>query len=98
MRPSPRWQYAAAAYQFLGTAQGQWGLRHGCGLALWEHVAEFSSYPSRAEIQRIYETVGRNQARYDEGTLIPALRKLWQSRMARESQLAAQYLNSSAAA
>lgn len=100
MKGESRWRYRVQANQFLTTSQGQWALRHGCGVALWEHVAEFSSYPSRSEIQRIYDSVQRNMAtfsqEYGSGPMV-ALAKFWQARMAREQQLAQQFLQPSAA-
>lgn len=90
-----RWRYQAQAYQFLATAQGQWGLRHGCGLALWEHVAEFSSFPSRNEIQRIFEAVNRNRECVESGNLgicAGPLTAIWQRRMEIEAELARQHL------
>ncbi len=35
-----RWPFALQAYDALATAQGQWCLRHSCGLAYWERIAE----------------------------------------------------------
>lgn len=96
MMGETRWRYQGQADQFLRTAQGQWALRHGCGRALWEHVAEFSSYPSRSEIQRIYEAVQRNQARSDAGELNSAFQAMWDHRLLVESRLANQFLQAAA--
>lgn len=100
MMGSSRWRHQAQAYQFLATAQGQWGLRHSVGLALWEHVAEHGDYPSRSEIQRIYETVQRNHERVAAGNLGvcgPALTAIWEKRMECERELAEKHLIGAAA-
>lgn len=94
MMGESRWRWPRQADQYMATPQGQWALRHGCGLALWEHVAEFGTYPSRNEIQRQYEGVERNRARF-EGELvgvIATLATMWKARMKREAELAEQFL------
>lgn len=93
-----RWRWRSQADQYMATSQGQWALRHGCALALWEHVAEFGTHPSRNEIQRQYECTQRNRARF-EGELVgvlASLSEMWRTRERREDQLAQQWLQAAA--
>lgn len=115
-----RWPFAPQAYEALETAQGQWCLRHSCGLAYWERIAEgavrkdergnrIQIQPPQPrdtpldprEVREIHDAVQRNRESVASGAGGPFASRfaaIWHKRETRESHLAAQYLNSSAAA
>lgn len=100
-KPVDRWEFIASADAYMLTAQGQWALRHGCGLAAWEFVAERNQYPDRDELKRIAEKVASNADRaagLDPANALSAtLLKVWRTMRSKEAALAERFLQDRAA-
>jgi hypothetical protein len=86
-----RWPNIAEADAFMATDYGQWSIRNGCALAAWEHVAEFRTYPSDRELNRMVAVTQRNQASFDacnrKSPYMGALARFWDDRMERQRKL-----------